>query len=157
MSLFFFLEPGALLVVVVIVGVLTSLLGLDEVLLVLVVGDVRVAAAVGGETHDVLDGVAGHGVPGDLGVGFALLGEGNRAREEVTGEFDLGFGGCGVLNFHTIIIRPLWGKHNTKGRRPTTSLLPPHLYENCVSSYPSWTEDIHLILVSVPDVQALLP
>jgi len=123
MSLFFPLEPSALLVVVIIVGVLTSLLGFDEVLLVLIFGDVRIAAAVGGEAHDVLEGVAGHGEPLDLGVGLALLGEGNLAREEVAREFDLSFGGCGVLNFHTIIIRPLWGKDNTKGRRPTTE--PP--------------------------------
>jgi len=146
MSLFFLLEPGALLVVVVIVGVLTSLLGLDEVLLVLVLGDVRVAAAVGGEAHDVLEGVAGHGEPLDLGVGLALLGEGYLAREEVSGEFDLGFGGCGVLNFHTIIIISLWGKDNTK--REEAHHRPPPLphrgYENDISSYLPWLGELHL-------------
>ena len=119
--------------------ILPSLLGLDEVLLVLILGEVRVAAAVGGKPHDVLEGVAGYGVPGDVRVGLALLGEGHLTREEVAGEFDLCFGGCGVLILHTYSINDLRGKDNTKGRRPTTESPPlPHLYENDISYGPPW-------------------
>jgi hypothetical protein len=48
-----------------------------------------------------------------------------------------------VLIVHTIIIYQIGGKDNTKGRRPTTSLLPPHLYEIDISSCLLGSEGTH--------------